>query len=97
MHFQGPSAADLENIASLNRGFLGLLARNPRRCLAELREDLARSLRRLTPAQAERLAGAPFLLMSFRERDDRFWEAAFARHAGQDLFARPTDDLGSLV
>jgi hypothetical protein len=102
MEFQGPDAADYENVSSLNRAFLALLRRDPatRRCLAGLREPLAARLVALTEPQAERLATTPFLLMSFRERDDRFWEAAFPAHASRDLFAVPAaaaDDLGRLV
>src|SRR5690606_4643968 len=98
MDFLGPSAADYENVASLNRGFLALVPRAPRRCLGGLREDLGARLRALTAVQAERLAAAPFLLMSFRERDERLWEAAFARQATPDLFAtRAADDLARLA
>lgn len=98
MDFKGPSAADFENVASLNRAFLALVGREPRRCLDGLRADLAARLVALTAHQAGRLAGAPFLLMSFRERDDRFWQAAFARHASPDLFGlRGPDDLTPLI
>lgn len=102
MEFTGPSAGDYDNVTSLNRGFLALIRRDARarRCLGGLRQDLAERLTGLTPGQAERLAGAPFLLMSFRERDDRFWEAAFSRHVSRDLFNAPAavpDDLGYLI
>lgn len=100
--FTGPSSADYDNVTSLNRGFLALLRRDPRArgCLDGLRRELAERLVGLTPVQAERLAVAPFLLMSFRERDDRFWEAAFSRHVNRDLFAGPpaaSDDPGCLI
>lgn len=101
MEFQGPDATDYENVSSLNRAFLTLLRRDPatRSCLAGLREPLAARLVALTESQAERLAMTPFLLMSFRERDDRFWDAAFAAVTSRDLFAVPSaaDDLGRLV
>lgn len=102
MEFMGPSGADYENVTSLNRGFLALLRRDPRAryALKALRPELAERLAGLTPVQAERLAAAPFLLMSFRERDDRFWEATFARHVTPDLFAGRSgaaDEPGCLI
>jgi hypothetical protein len=98
MDFLGPSAADFASVTSLNHGFLALLRRDPRRGLAELRPDLAQRLRSLTPPEAVRLAAAPFLLMSFRERDDRFWEAALERHGRPDLFApQGPDELAALA
>jgi hypothetical protein len=103
MEFQGPSAADYANVTALNRAFLALLRRDgtARGCLRELREPLTKKLVDLTGSQADRLAAAPFLLMSFRERDDRFWEQAFAaERRGGDLFAAPpaaSDDLVGLV
>lgn len=102
MDFQGPSATDYANVTSLNRAFLALLRRNGngRRCLRELRAPLAEKLVALTGGQADRLAATPFLLMSFRERDDRFWEAAFAAELRGDLFAMApsaSDGLTSLI
>ncbi|HET6630219.1 MAG TPA: hypothetical protein VFG91_10630 [Woeseiaceae bacterium] len=102
MEFQGPSATDYANVNALNRAFLALLRRDgtARGCLRELREPLRDKLVGLTGVQADRLAGAPFLLMSFRERDDRFWEQAFADELRGDLFAVPppaADDLVGLI
>jgi hypothetical protein len=102
MEFHGPSATDYANVTSLNRAFLALLRRRGTRCrcLRELRPPLAEKLVGLAGGQADRLAAAPFLLMSFRERDDRFWEAAFAEEAHGDLFAATpsaADALASLV
>lgn len=102
MEFQGPSATDYANVTSLNRAFLALLRRDGPacRCLGELPVPLAENLAGLTGGQADRLAAAPFLLMSFRERDDRFWERAFAAALPDDLFAaRPagSDELVGLI
>lgn len=102
MEFQGPSATDYANVTALNRAFLALLRRDgtARRCLGELAEPLREKLVGLTAGQADRLAAAPFLLMSFRERDDRFWEQAFAAERHGDLFAAPSaasDDLVGLI
>ena len=101
MEFQGPSATDYANVTSLNRAFLALLGRGAPACpcLDELPPPLAEKLVGLTGNQADRLAATPFLLMSFRERDDRFWERAFAAALPGDLFAppAPSDELASLV
>jgi hypothetical protein len=102
MEFKGPSTTDYENVSSLNRAFLTLLRREPaaRCCLAGLREPLAGRLVTLTEPQADRLAKTPFLLMSFRERDDRFWDGAFSTDLTRDLFAVPpsaSDELGRLI
>lgn len=102
MEFEGPSATDYANVTSLNRAFLALLRRGgpARRCLGELRKPLAQALVGLTRSQADRLAAAPFLLMSFRERDDRFWERAFAAEQQNDLFAAPpaaSDEVAGLI
>ena len=103
MEFQGPSATDYANVTSLNRAFLALLRRaGPAcRCLDKLPPALAEKLVGLTGGQADRLAATPFLLMSFRERDARFWDRAFAAAAQpRDLFAAPpasSDELAGLV
>jgi hypothetical protein len=102
MDFMGPSATDYDNVTSLNRAFLALLGRDAeiRRCLEGLRPPLADRLASLTAVQAERLATTPFLLMSFRERDDRFWEAAFAPGVSGDLFggrSPASDECSRLV
>jgi len=66
MDFLGPSAADYENVASLNRGFLALVPRAPRRCLGGLREDLGARLRArtLVPDEGARIAETSFAAWS---------------------------------
>lgn len=102
MQFEGPSAVDYENVHSLNAAFIALLKRDPlaRRCLQALPARQVARLIALTEHQAARLADTPFLLFSFRERDDRFWEPVFADTGNRDLFAVPpatSDELGRLV
>ncbi len=102
MEYQGPSAADYANVTALNRAFLNLLRRDgtARQCLGRLRQPLREKLVGLAESQAVRLGAVPFLLMSFRERDSRFWEQAFAAELSGDLFALPSaasDDLVGLV
>lgn len=102
MDFQGPTLADYENVRSLNIAFLKLL-QNGNECaryLEGLPEELGRRLRRLSRREIGRLAATPFLLFSFRERDDGFWQKLLADERTRDLFALPlktTDDTGRLV
>lgn len=102
MELMGPAAADFENVRSLNREYLKLLTRaaGTRGCLTELPQELAGKLSSLPETEAERLAGTPFLLLSFRERDDEYWEGIFADNVHGDLFAvpeSPSDELGCLI
>ncbi len=89
MHFSGPKAQDFDDVHALNRAFLELLRRDPwlGRRIDDLSAELAARLRSASRTQLERLAGTPFLLFSFRERDVRFWDNV---HAGgpphYDLF-----------
>ncbi|NOX70111.1 MAG: flagellar transcriptional regulator FlhD [Gammaproteobacteria bacterium] len=102
MHYEGPQSTDLDNVKALNETFLALLRRSPcaQAHLQGLPEDLARRLISLTSAQAARLAEAPFLLLSFRERDERFWHAVFELEPTQDLFSIPRarqEDVSRLI
>jgi hypothetical protein len=102
VEFRGPGATDFDNVHSLNRAFLYLVRQDgqARQCLRGLPAALAGRLSSLLAVEAERLASTPFLLLSFRERDDDFWEALFSDNANGDLFAvpsPPSDDLGRLI
>jgi hypothetical protein len=102
VEFRGPGATDFENVRSLNRAYLDLLKRDrrTRQCLQGLPPSLAARLASLAEAEADRLAAAPFLLMSFRERDDEFWQEVFCDVSRADLFAvpeAPSDDLGRII
>lgn len=96
MHYEGLQDTDLENIRALNETFLSLLRRSSgaREHIKGLREDLAKRLLSLSPRQAGRLAEVPFLLFSFRERDESLWRTVFEPDPNQDLFvtSRPVDD-----
>jgi len=101
VEFQGPLPADYENVRSLNRAFLQLLqGESGRRYFDRSPQELLRRLRRLKLSEIERLSAAPFLLFSFRERDDRFWQELLADDKGHDLFAVPlraSDESGRLI
>lgn len=99
--FKGPGATDFDNVRCLNRAFIRLLGADTsaRRCLHDLAPTLSARLCRLPEAQADRLADTPFLLLSFRERDDDFWESLFATGPNKDLFPAtpPAEDLYRLI
>jgi hypothetical protein len=96
MEYPGPQAADNRNDRSLNREFLMLLGTRTQeaRLLRTLPRSLALQLTALRTSQQERLADIPFLLFSFRERDDIYWDRLLAANGGADLFAdaRNVDD-----
>ena len=76
MEFLGPSDHDIDNVRSLNRGYLELLRSQPGGA-------------RMTAAQAERLARSPFLLFTLREHDERIWESLRVAPAQSDLVDDP--------
>lgn len=88
MAFHRPDAADYDNVASLNQAYLSLLGSETalRQSLLELPEHLAGKLASLGSEQVTRLAGAPFLLFSFRESDDRHWNSLLAERSTGNLF-----------
>jgi hypothetical protein len=98
VHHEGPKATDLENVSALNEAFLTMLRRSPhaRKHLFGLRSDVARQLIELSPRRAARLAEVPFLLFSFRERDEPFWRPAFEVDTTQDLFATAQQTHGDV-
>ena len=101
MSYPGPQSVDFDDVRALNRTFLKRLQEDPTLAgrAVQLREDLTRRLADLSPQQADRLAEAPFLLMSFRENDDRFWDDLYAADPHRDLYEEPAapDDTSRLI
>lgn len=101
MDFQGPLPVDYDNVRSLNTAFLELLQhKDSRRYLRGLLQHYARRLQRLSQTDIRRLAATPFLLFSFRERDDGYWRELLRDDRGPDLFTVPlqaADDSGRLI
>lgn len=101
MPYKGPQPIDFEDVSALNRAFLKHLRCVPEaeRHLRGLREDLLCRLRSLSGGQLKRLASAPFLLFSFRERDRRFWDQVHAGDLQADLLAdtRRSLETGQLI
>lgn len=72
MDYKGPTRDDLANIRALNRYFLLAVANTD----GEKFGELARQ--QLTEPQLASLAAAPFLLFSFREQDNEYWQHLLA-------------------
>jgi len=87
--FEGPESTDYRNVRALNRAYLDLLAENRQvaRSLGRLAPSLKERMTSMTRTEADRLAAAPFLLLSFRERDDDLWTRILADERSRDLFA----------
>jgi len=88
MEYQGPTPGDLANIQALNRCYL-------MSCSAATRDRLAVvRLHQLTQSQIARLASAPFLLFSFREQDEEYWQRILGDESQSDLIdsADPPDE-----
>lgn len=88
MDFAGPEPADFANVRALNGAFLEIARRRrlTRACLNGLEGGLAGRLQSLSGTEAGRLAAAPFLLFSLRERDLRLWDELFNAAGKRDLF-----------
>jgi hypothetical protein len=95
MDFRGPEAADFANVKALNRAFLRLLRDTAagRRMRQQLAAPIQELIRGLTDLQINRLSAAPFLLLSLRERDDRYWNVLISDEANADLFVTTPDDV----
>lgn len=95
MDFSGPEAADFANVMSINHAFLRRLRESTRGRL--LRQQMVASaqplLRGLTDLQIDRLAAAPFLLLSLRERDDDYWQDISADSRAIDLLSIDQDQF----
>ena len=99
MSFDRPADRDYENVASLNSAYLAMLCteRSLRRGLDGCSGPLKARLTELGRTDIPRLAQTPFLLFSFRERDDRYWDDVLERQSEPGLFrssgSEPVDTL----
>ncbi len=100
MDFQGPTPADYDNLRSLNLAFLELVQQTGRGYLDGLTPELGRRLGHLSRREIGWLAATPFLLFSFRERDDDFWQELLSEEERRDLFTVPdrsADETARLI
>jgi hypothetical protein len=91
---------DYENVVALNQAYLALLLRDQELCrgLHGCAEPLRHRLSELSLRQIDRLAEAPFLLFSFRERDELYWTRILQERADGDLFrSAGSDDVDTLI
>jgi hypothetical protein len=88
LEYQGLTRDDLANIHALNRSFLKAIAGSAAEAFGVI------AGRRLTDPQLLRLAGAPFLLFSFREHDNDYWQRVLADSPQCDLIdsGNPPDE-----
>ena len=89
MAFSGPHTDDFRNVVSLNRACLDLLRQDESLsgAMRDLDDASRAKIRALDESAADRLAATPFLLLSFRERDDVYWDRLLDDLPGRDLFA----------
>ncbi len=89
MDFEGPEAADYRNVRTLNKEFLVRLrdSTSGKAWRQRLDASLRPMLRALTDLQIERLAAAPFLLLSLREDDPDYWRSLASESGQTDLLA----------
>jgi hypothetical protein len=100
MSFDGPDQQDYENVVALNHAYLALLRRDKclRRGLGGTTDALRQRLLALNQHQTDRLAEAPFLLFSFREQDDLYWNGVLEQCGGADLFrSTVSDEVDTLI
>ena len=99
MHYQGPDQADLANVLTLNRAFVAWQRARPLDSAVEsgLSRPNCERLAALSLEQRERLARAPFLLMSIAEEDEVRWQPLFAEQRTRDLLqcGQTTDEAAS--
>jgi hypothetical protein len=88
MVFDGPDADDFGNVVSLNRAWLNLLRQDPaaRRTSGREAESRIADIAKLSHRESGRLAEAPFLLFSFRERDETLWSEIIEGACHRRLF-----------
>lgn len=98
MDYRGPCRVDYDNVRALNEALLAYLASVPDDpALAGLPTATAGRLATLTATERRRLAAAPFMLMSFRERDPGSWDGVLDAQGEPDLFAGSGDRLGLIA
>jgi hypothetical protein len=88
MDFQGPEAADLANVYSLNRAYLDELRRHGMTLPDAMPGtfDVLPKLAALSIARARLLSGCPFLIFTLPEASDSRWTRLFGDDEQADLF-----------
>ncbi|MDH4071544.1 MAG: hypothetical protein OEV41_00405 [Gammaproteobacteria bacterium] len=98
MSFAGPDRRDYDNVVSLNYAYLRCLKRRRGEGLGGLTVPGCHRLIDLDEHESSRLAEVPFLLFSFREQDDRYWDRLLDGSGSGDLFrAAASAEFGLLT
>lgn len=84
MEYEGLTSDDLANVRALNRAWL------------DISKVGSRQLSELSSRRLDRIAAAPFLLFSLREKDLALWERLLTDNAQRDLFHRSANLAGGL-
>ena len=93
MDFSGPETADLSDVRSLNTAFLEYLSgAEGERFRSEMPASLRLAVKALSDRHVQRLSTVPFLLMSFRESDDNYWQQTLRDMPVRDLFTPAHND-----
>lgn len=87
MQYHGPDRAVLTNVFVLNTAFIAWQRTRPIEPSRDndMPPESRARLAALSPEQRERLARAPFLLMSLAEDDEVRWQSLFAERQTRDL------------
>jgi hypothetical protein len=87
MHYQGPDRADLTNVFVLNMAFIAWQRTRPLEAPRHggMDPEIRTRFAALSSDQRERLARAPFLLMSLAEDDEVRWQSLLAEQQTRDL------------
>jgi hypothetical protein len=93
MQFSGPETTDLSDVRSLNAAFLEFLSgADGERLRSELPASLRLAVKALSDRHIQRLCTVPFLLLSFSESDDNYWQQTLRDRPVRDLFTPSHND-----
>lgn len=95
MDYSGPECSDLNDVRSINLAFVTFLSSTDgERLCSALPHPLHSAMTALSRRQLERLAAAPFLLLSLNETNDDYWRSAPHHKPVRDLFT-PANDVAN--
>ena len=98
MEFSGPEAADLTDVWSLNAAFLEYLSGpDGEQLRCEMPASLRLAVKAMSERHVQRLATVPFLLTSFKETDDNYWQQTLRERPVRDLFTASRSDADPAV
>ena len=87
MHFSTLERSDLDDVQAINQAFLTYLGgADGKQLCAALPPELQAAVHALGQRQLQRLAAVPFLLLSFNEADEGYWQQPSRSGPTGDLF-----------